>query len=165
MQGGTFRNPAVLRALEEYLDKEVKLAPYPGEMGAIGAALATQKYMKEGGVTQSKFIGFPAVQQFSYETKTSVKCNGCGNECNRTIIEFSTGDKMDHRKSLRKGLELGEKRKTNKKGINLFAEREAALFQDYPYKQVAEDKGETIGIPRVLEFWDSMPFWSTFLRH
>ena len=27
-----------------------------------------------------------------------------------------------------------------------------------------EDQGEIIGLPRVLEFWDSMPFWSTFFR-
>ena len=39
VQGGTFRNSAVLRALEQYIGRNVTRAPYPGLMGAIGAAL------------------------------------------------------------------------------------------------------------------------------
>lgn len=35
VQGGTFRNDAVLRALEQYTGREVIRAPYPGIMGAI----------------------------------------------------------------------------------------------------------------------------------
>ncbi|MFR0078538.1 MAG: acyl-CoA dehydratase activase-related protein [Blautia sp.] len=47
---------------------------------------------------------------------------------------------------------------------NLFAQREKLLFQDYPVQDKAPDRGITVGIPRVLYFWDSMPFWTTFLR-
>ena len=36
VQGGTFRNDAVLRAFEQYLGKPVTRAPHPGLMGAIG---------------------------------------------------------------------------------------------------------------------------------
>jgi len=43
VQGGTFNNLAVLRALEQYLGKEVLRAPYPGEMGALGVAIATKR--------------------------------------------------------------------------------------------------------------------------
>jgi len=43
VQGGTFRNMAVLKAMEEYVGKEVVLAPYPGEMGALGAALLARR--------------------------------------------------------------------------------------------------------------------------
>ena len=39
VQGGTFQNDAVLRALEQYTGRQVIRAPYPGIMGAIGAAL------------------------------------------------------------------------------------------------------------------------------
>nr|MDA3852198.1 acyl-CoA dehydratase activase [Spirochaetaceae bacterium] len=45
VQGGTFRNAAVLRSLENFVDREVLCAPYPGEMGAIGVALLTKKHM------------------------------------------------------------------------------------------------------------------------
>lgn len=47
---------------------------------------------------------------------------------------------------------------------NLFDERARLLFKDWPCKPVAPSRGETIGIPRVLAFWDQMPFWSTLLR-
>ena len=38
-----FENDAVLCALEQYLGREVIRAPYPGIMGAIGAALITKE--------------------------------------------------------------------------------------------------------------------------
>ena len=43
VQGGTFKNDAVLCALEQYLGQPVTRAPYPGEMGAIGAGLSVQQ--------------------------------------------------------------------------------------------------------------------------
>ena len=43
VQGGTFRNLAVVRAIEEYLARPVTLAPHPGLMGAIGIAILTAK--------------------------------------------------------------------------------------------------------------------------
>ena len=47
VQGGTFRNDAVLRALEQYTGREVIRAPYPGIMGAIGAALITKERFEQ----------------------------------------------------------------------------------------------------------------------
>lgn len=48
VQGGTFENDAVVRAMEEYLGREVFRAPYPGIMGAIGIALiAKERHQKE----------------------------------------------------------------------------------------------------------------------
>ena len=43
VQGGTFLNDAVLRAMEQYIGREVVRAPYPGIMGAIGTALLTKE--------------------------------------------------------------------------------------------------------------------------
>lgn len=42
--------------------------------------------------------------------------------------------------------------------------REQLLFQNYPFEQVSPKKNLTIGLPRALEFWDSMPFWTTFFH-
>ena len=42
--------------------------------------------------------------------------------------------------------------------------REQLLFKKWDYKLVSEKKNITIGMPRTLEYWDSMPFWSTFFR-
>ncbi len=172
VQGGTFRNRAVLRALEEYLGTEVKLAPYPGEMGALGVALAVKHHVEESGYANgstSSFIGFDALSDFSYETKTGVPCLGCGNACNRTIVSFSTGEKWISGNRCEKGAvetldEYSKEKSEKQKPADLFVEREQMLFADYPYEQVSSDKGKVVGLPRVLEFWDSMPFWSTFFK-
>ena len=279
VQGGTFRNRAVLRALEEYLGKEVTLAPYPGEMGAFGAALLAKRELEERNASnikenqqncnhKSSFIGIEAVRRFSYTTETGVRCPLCANHCSRTIMQFSTGgswvtgnrcergavvsdnslsntgkaaafnnnatsDSLSdtsgttptsnarpnaHNNSIKNNtmtntareslsnhaLDLSTMQSVNKSAPDLFLEREQMLFADYPYTLVVTDDsrqstgstnsnkasrtamtqpltdtsshstvatphtGETsrgiVGLPRVLEFWDSMPFWSTFFR-
>ncbi len=169
VQGGTFRNMAVLRAMEEYVGQEVTLAPFPGEMGALGAALLTKQHIEKYGYadgTHSSFIGLDKIETFSYEIQTSVPCNGCGNHCRRTIMRFPgigyyvTGNRCE------KGLveETGGEKQLHTAAPDLFAAREKWLFEPYPYTQVRKDQKERIGIPRVLEFWDSMPFWTTFFR-
>ena len=94
VQGGTFRNFAVLRALEEYLGREVTLAPYPGEMGALGAALAVKQEVEAHGYANgrcSAFIGFDAVKNFQYTRESGVLCPHCANHCSRTILHFPDG--------------------------------------------------------------------------
>ena len=63
VQGGTFLNDAVLRAFEQYVGHEVVRAPYPGLMGAIGAALIAQEQTQG---KESTFIGWDAVKTFTY---------------------------------------------------------------------------------------------------
>ena len=46
----------------------------------------------------------------------------------------------------------------------MFLRREAMLFKNYDYPLVSEEKEITIGLPRTLEFWYSMPFWTTFFH-
>jgi activator of 2-hydroxyglutaryl-CoA dehydratase len=46
VQGGTFKNDAVLRAFEQYTGLAPIRPERPGEMGAIGIALLTKEYMK-----------------------------------------------------------------------------------------------------------------------
>ncbi len=184
VQGGTFNNEAVLRALEEYLGREVTLSPYSGEMGALGAALLTKQSIEENGYANGKcssFIGQKTLENFTYETRTGVQCPRCGNHCNRTVLTFSTGEHFVTGNRCERGEQVTEEEmagaqdpaamaalKTQEKtggktGTDLFAEREKLLFQKYPVNPLAERK-EVIGLPRVLEFWDSMPFWSTFFR-
>jgi predicted CoA-substrate-specific enzyme activase len=60
VQGGTFKNDAVLRALEQYLGKFVVRAPYPGEMGAIGIAILTKRESAGNGCTSPPRAPVPA---------------------------------------------------------------------------------------------------------
>ena len=104
VQGGTFRNFAVLRALEEYLGREVTLAPYPGEMGALGAALAVKQEVEAHGYANgrcSAFIGFDAVRDFTYTRESGVLCPHCANHCSRTILRFPDGGELCHRQPVR----------------------------------------------------------------
>ena len=171
VQGGTFRNFAVLRALEEYLGREVTLAPYPGEMGALGAALAVKQEVEAHGYANgrcSAFIGFDAVEQFTYTRESGVVCPHCANHCSRTILRFPdggcfvTGNRCDRGAVVTEGRSAAAE--TTAEVPDLMRLRREMLFRTYPVSPVREDQGEVIGLPRVLEFWDSMPFWSTFFR-
>ena len=48
VQGGTFRNLAVIRALEHELGKRVMVTDYPELMGAYGAALFAREQAAKG---------------------------------------------------------------------------------------------------------------------
>ncbi|MCD7736189.1 MAG: acyl-CoA dehydratase activase, partial [Lachnospiraceae bacterium] len=89
VQGGTFQNDAVLRALEQYTGREVTRAPYPGLMGAIGAALLTREQCE---TLEQTFIGLDAIEDFSYTQEANSPCPFCTNHCKRTIVRFSNGN-------------------------------------------------------------------------
>ena len=165
VQGGTFRNAAVLRAFEEYVGRDVTLAPYPGEMGAIGIALLA----KENRVIadNSRFIGLDGLQHFDYQTKTGLHCGKCENNCALTVTRFTNGKSWTTGNRCERGISDGRDAPwhvSTEGTTNLFALRNQLLFKTYPAELVALPKNKTIGIPRVLEFWDSLPFWTTFFR-
>ncbi len=225
VQGGTFRNDAVLRAFEQYLGREVVRAPHPGLMGAIGVALlaceqAERSEERRGAAGASTFIGLDALEDFSHREYAGVTCRRCGNHCSRAVVAFGDGalyvtgnrcprgEEIDWMELLREVPEaaadapagaLAEQRPARagdgaadaddrraatesasaaggaptgpaidkrppRVAPNLFDERERLLFKNWPCDPVAPARGETIGIPRVLEFWDQMPFWSTLFR-
>ena len=180
VQGGTFRNDAVLRALEQYLGREVVRAPYPGVMGAIGAAILAkenrEKQLALGTEPKRSFIGLDAMQDFSYSQAEDSPCPFCGNHCKRTILHFSNGSFWVTNNRCERGEVIGdpkeasviaavkEKQKERERTPNLFKLRERLLFQDYPIFTNPADRNTVIGLPRVLAFWDTMPFWSTFFR-
>lgn len=183
VQGGTFKNDAVLRAMEQYTDKPIVRSPYPGEMGAIGIALLTKKRVEElsaAGAYASSFVGLDAMENFSYRKTANSVCHFCTNNCNRTIIEFQNGETFITGNRCERGEVIGDADdeavkakarsalKKRESVPDLFKERERLLFAEYPHAapsgQEPKKRGVTIGIPRVLEFWNSMPFWRTFFE-
>ena len=205
VQGGTFLNDAVLRAFEQYVGHEVVRAPYPGLMGAIGAALIAQEQVsnqteahasslpKERASSQSEehasshskehasshpssFIGWDALRNFEYTQETNLICPFCANRCNRTRITFSNGSSWITGNRCPRGEVVGDPKDASvrdavraaKKAMdsvpNLYAERETLLFKDWPFSKVVPDQNITIGLPRVLFYWDTMPFWKTLLQ-
>ena len=113
VQGGTFLNDAVLRALEQHIGREVTRAPYPGLMGAIGIALLTQEHLEgarrergevaasledtdatngEREPARASAFSLDALDAFSYTQESNLVCPFCANHCNRTRITFANGD-------------------------------------------------------------------------
>ena len=58
-----------------------------GESGAIGAALEARRLYNGG--ERTRFIGFEAVKDISYEThrNENTRCYFCKNKCMRTFID------------------------------------------------------------------------------
>jgi len=92
LQGGTHRNKAVVKAQVDFIrgkvpDAEVVLHPYPGEAGAIGAALCAADWHRPG--APSGFRGFDALASLTYTstTKPETVCKWCPINCTRTFID------------------------------------------------------------------------------
>ena len=158
VQGGTFRNFAVLRALEEYLGRDVTLAPYPGEMGALGAALAVKQEVEAHGYANgrcSAFIGFDAVKNSQYTRESGVLCPHCANHCSRTILHFPDGGCYVTGNRCGRGAVVMEAAPAHKaqEVPDLFRLRQELLFKTYPVSTVREEQSQTVGLPRVLEFF------------
>jgi len=158
-QGGTFRNPAVLRALELLLNKDVIRPDIPELMGAYGAAL-TALYNHRDRPDESKI--FYAIEQSDTETVFSEKeisCNGCENHCTVLKLTFANGN--HYYTGNRCERHFTNNPKSNKKGKNLINEQLKLLFN-----RKMEPEGDpilTYGIPRCLNMYENFPFWSAFL--
>ena len=175
VQGGTFENDAVLRALEQYIGRPVTRAPYPGIMGAIGAALLAKEEHTQKKNAGQRFIGLEQLETLTWQQDADVPCPFCTNHCRRAVITFSNGAAWITNNRCEKGEIIGDpkdravqaqvKAAALKKETvpDLYALREKLLFADYvPKEEKSETQHMTIGIPRVLMFWETMPFWTTF---
>lgn len=173
VQGGTFQNDAVLRAMEQYVGREVMRAPYPGLMGAIGSALKAKEEAGKEGYVQT-FLSEEELREFSYKQINNEPCPYCTNHCKRAILTFSTGGSFVTNNRCEKGEVIGDpKDDSTKEKIrelnhrkdktpNLFDIRYKLQNKDYYYKVLQEEQKEVIGIPRALAFWEGMPFFRTF---
>ena len=56
----------------------------------------------------------------------------------------------------------GSAPKKKKRGTDLFKVRKTFLLRDYPFTRVDGRKDVTIGLPLVLAYWETLPFWKTF---
>lgn len=159
VQGGTFRNDAVYRALELLSDKSVGSTDHPELMGALGAALYAQSLWKK---EQSKtyFNNLSLLPNPDSINSKELQCKGCTNNCSVLRFKFENGnicyagnkcEKIFYNKST-----------THKGGFNGFDIKNDILF-DQKINPDNIRQGKTIGIPRVLNMFDNYPFWHTLL--
>jgi len=150
VQGGTFRNQALIRAFELETGKNVIVSNFPELMGAYGAALFSIKKAEGKAIPLKAFVKVQA-----YTNKRN-KCKGCENQCTITHFTFDNGKSFFAGNKCEKMVSnLG---KEQVPGVNLYTEKYKLLFDRDATKEKKEG-AITIGIPRSLGIFEDYPFW------
>jgi len=161
VQGGTFRNDAVYRALETLSGKSVSSTDYPELMGAFGAALYARK-MWQHNKDIPVFKGKNALPDVNAIQTKELHCKGCTNKCSVLRFTFDNGNVSYAGNKCEKV--FFSKNTAKKKGYNAFEWKNDLLF-NHPEETEAKPIGTTIGIPRVLNMYDNYPFWQTLFTN
>ncbi len=146
VQGGTFLNDAVLRSFEQEIGTEVLRLNFSELMGAYGAALYVKKFFQE----KSKLLTGEELNHFSHHS-IAARCQLCTNHCHLTVNSFSTGERFISGNRCERGAG-----KTIQRHLpNLVAYKNEKI-NSLPFLSKGRAK---IGIPRVLNMYDMLPFW------
>jgi predicted CoA-substrate-specific enzyme activase len=154
VQGGAFRNDALLRAFELVTGREVVRPELAELMGAFGAALLARD-SDEGAV--SALLARDEVRSLSAATATS-RCGGCGNRCILTKTSFDDG----------RAYISGNRCERGAGGVvvsgdipNVFDRKYKRLFDFREPLPLELARRGVIGIPRALNMYEDYPFWFT----
>ena len=159
VQGGTFRNPAVHRALEKVLGREVICSDAPELMGAYGASLhALDKYEQEP-LPETGLVPFSDLDGLKNVDKRQIRCGGCENRCMVTRLIFPNGE-MFHTGNRCERI-FSNRGEEVERGYNGMERKRELLFDRV--MEPRRSAGMAIGIPRVLNMFENFPFWCTLL--
>ncbi len=149
VQGGTFKNDAVLRAFEQELKRDVTRPVISGISGAYGAAL----YSKGINPKSSSILTKEGLQKFFHKAKP-ITCKLCTNHCSLTVNTFDNGRRFisGNRCSRPLGKEKSQL-------PNLARWKYEKLLSYKPLENAPRGK---IGIPFGLNMYENLPFWHTF---
>lgn len=157
VQGGTFYNDAVLRAMEKITGAEVIRPDISGIMGAYGSALLARErfaHQEKSALAESKEL-----ENFTTETTTR-RCELCGNHCLITTKKFANGQEYHSGNRCERG--IGQESNRNRVP-NMYEYKYRKIFSYIPRKESEAPRG-SIGIPRVLNMYEDYPFWFTFFN-
>ncbi len=155
VQGGTFKNLSVVRALELLTQKEVYFSDIPELMGAYGAALfAEQHSTAQSSVSIDELITSQEyTSDFNY-------CKGCENNCLVKTFHFSNGNTFYSGNNCEKI--YSNKSEGFVKGTNQHTKKYGLLFNR---SNITKDAAKLrIGIPRALGMYENYPFWHALLN-
>lgn len=156
VQGGAFKNDALLRAFELVTKREVVRPAISELMGAFGAALLARDRCAGGA---SALLSAEKLEAFAANTATR-RCGGCGNRCILTVAKFGDGRSYVSGNRCENGAPSGVKAELPP---NLFEKKYARLFGHYVPLPEQEAPLGVIGVPRALNMYENYPFWFTFL--
>lgn len=162
VQGGTFRNHSIVRALEKTLGIRVSFSDIPELMGAYGCALYSMSHDPQE-TEHSRSLNEIAGQ--SRFTVKEIICPGCSNHCKVRQMTFHNGNVYFSGNNCEKHF-LNKTEKAQVRGVNMFEEKYSLLFGNTG--EQTEHRGKArklrIGIPRGLGIYEDYPFWQTLLR-
>ncbi|MGN0172633.1 MAG: acyl-CoA dehydratase activase-related protein, partial [Acutalibacteraceae bacterium] len=153
VQGGTFLNDAVLRSFELELGTQVVRPTIAGIMGAYGAALHAHDLAKKTKAEKSTVLDEAALADFSY-TVQSTRCGLCGNNCRLTVNRFGKDRRFIAGNRCERP--LGKKKKEDIDNLYTWKYRYLRSLHG------GENRRGTVGIPMVLNMYETLPFWYTF---
>ncbi len=154
VQGGTFLNDAILRSFEQEIGRNVTRPAISGLMGAYGAAL----HAKDNRPVKTTLIQPEALANFSHAVK-SARCGLCENHCSLTINDFGSGRRFISGNRCDRPLGKGDARDLP----NVYRWKLEKL-RSYGLPSGKPMPGGTIGLPFGLNYYELVPFWTTFLR-
>lgn len=158
VQGGAFRNPAVQKALEGLLGREVTCPDMAELMGAYGAALtALDRSRSNGHVGNHSLLDHLGVSGNC--ARKTIHCHGCENKCAVTKMTFPNGNIFYSGNRCEKIFTNGGR--AERRGVNLPALKYGLLFD----RKMEPDSTPrlVVGIPRVLNQFENFPFWNALL--
>jgi len=163
VQGGTFKNKAVLRALEILSGKKVYTTDAPELMGAYGSALyAIDQYKIErdkNAEYKSQFDGQKTLETLANIVTDMVQCKGCTNNCQVVRFKFPNGNLSFAGNKCERIFH--SKTKSDKEGVNQIEAKYKLTFSNANQLPEGADakNPKYIGIPRVLNMFENYPFW------
>ncbi|GHT18512.1 hypothetical protein FACS189429_5150 [Bacteroidia bacterium] len=131
VQGGTFKNDAVYRALELLSNKSVSTTNHPELMGALGAALYAKKYAvniskeKKNASQNANTLYSASLLGNTWEAK-ELQCHGCTNQCSVIRFDFANGNRSYAGNKCEKV--FFNKNSAYKKGYNAFEMKNKVIF-------------------------------------
>ncbi len=162
LQGGTCKNPSIIRALEILTGSTVTCTDMPEMMGAFGAALMAKKTFAEQDRPSTSFVSLDRLDTVADFTTRQIVCKGCDNACAVTRFDFSNGGSFYSGNRCEKifGAKGQDRRE---KGVD-FADFKYRLLFD---RDLSPHKAPefTVGIPRCLNFYENFAFWHAFFVH
>ncbi|MBQ3636562.1 MAG: 2-hydroxyacyl-CoA dehydratase [Bacteroidales bacterium] len=152
-QGGTFKNKAVLRSLEQLSGKEVWTTDAPELMGAFGCALYAIR-QKEIEQTPSTLNPEETLKSLADIVTSTVECKGCTNNCQVIRFKFPNGNLSFAGNKCERIFH--SKQTATEKGVNEVDDKYRYIFDRGDVKREGKMR---IGIPRVLNIFENYPFW------
>ncbi len=157
LQGGTFKNPSIVRALEQMTGKRVRVSNIPELMGAFGAALFALEAHSENPSARSGFPVLSGLESVEACQTSHLPCKGCENTCRVTRFIFPNGRSFFSGNKCEKY--YSAKGNEQKQGFDFVSFKTGLIFN----RDTAPHKTPrvTLGIPRCLNFFDDFAFWHT----